>query len=461
LDPIALVTRLEFFIVTHGVKPVRVARESGISRQHLLRVRRGVMEPSRWKIAQIVSALRRLTLLNVQPAEVFELSVEENGTWALAHVRAEAARGAEAYRAHVRASAQLVKDTLTLRPGDWRRALVERGVTEFVVREVLLRAHRVLDAKPLRAIQLLTLAEQLVDELPTLTSPYLRHAMRGRTFLDRAFANRVLGHFNEAANLLDRAEEEYRQDPACTHELGQTWYERAALRFKLGELDTTLAYARQARSIFVLTGDRRRTAKARMIEACVLVDRQALHAARDAFREAARFFRAFEDQESLSCALLNLGSTEMRLHQLERARKLFDAAQAGFTKLKMHGEVVRTRWNLAHLVAFHEDLERGLPLLQQARNDFITLAMTGDAAFVGLDLARALYALGRTEEPAALCRTVIAEFEASGATGNVREALAYLRERVDHQNATADLVAEVRAFVERAPHHPEAVFSLQ
>jgi tetratricopeptide (TPR) repeat protein len=461
LEPLTLVTRLEFFLVTRGLKPVHIARESGISRQHLLRVRRGVMEPSRWKIAQIVSAVRRLTLMDVQPTELFELSVEENGTWALAHVREEAARTTEVFRAQVRDAAIVVKETLTGRVGDWHRTLVHHGVTEFIVRHVLLTAHRIVDARPARAIQLLNLAEQLVDDLPTLTSSYLRCAMRGRTFLDRAFANRVLGHFNEAASMLDRAEEEFRQDSACTHELAQTWYERSALRFKVGDLDMTITYARQARNIFVLTGDRRRTAKARMIEACVLVDRHSLHAARDAFRDAARSFYAFEDQESLSCALLNLGSTEMRLNHLVRARKLFEAAQLGFAKLKMHGEVVRTQWNLAHLVAFHENLIRGLPLLQQARNDFATLHMTADAAFVGLDIVRALFAAGRVGDAGALCRIVIPEFEESGVSANVREALAYLRAAVERRDATAELVAEVRTFIERAPHHPDAVFLVQ
>jgi tetratricopeptide (TPR) repeat protein/DNA-binding phage protein len=458
LSPNALVTRLEFFLVKHGLKPVQVARESGVSRQHLRRVRQGAMEPSRWKIAQIVSALRRLTLMEVQPSDVFELTVEENGTWALAEVREEAARRTETYRQEVRAGASFVKDTLAARPDEWRHRFIQRGVTEVVVRQLLLSAHRILDAKPARAIQLLAVAEGLVDELPPSTSEYLIHAMRGRAFLDRAFANRVLGNFHEAAVSLDSADAEYRQHPQCTHELGQAWYERAALRFKLGDLDATMTYVHQARSIFVLTGDRRRTARARMIEACVLVDRNLLPRAREAFREAAMIFRAFEDQEALACALLNWGSTEMRLRHQVRARKLFQNALALFVDLQMPGEIVRTRWNLAHLVTFYEDIGRGLPLLRAVRDEFTKLGMIGDAAFVGLDLVRALYANEEPGEAAAWCRRIIPEFETSGATKNVREALAYLRAAAERREATADLAAEVRAFIERAPHHPDSVF---
>ncbi|HEY3053460.1 MAG TPA: hypothetical protein VGK04_08745 [Thermoanaerobaculia bacterium] len=70
-------TRLEGFIREHALKPAHVARESGYSRQHLLRLRRGQMEPTRACIAAIVSACRRLTQMRVQPEELFDF--EERG----------------------------------------------------------------------------------------------------------------------------------------------------------------------------------------------------------------------------------------------------------------------------------------------------------------------------------------------------------------------------------------------
>ena len=72
-------TRLARFLRVYQVKPAHLARESGYSRQHLLRVRKGEMEPTRACIAAIVSGCSRLTRRIVQPEELFELSEGRSG----------------------------------------------------------------------------------------------------------------------------------------------------------------------------------------------------------------------------------------------------------------------------------------------------------------------------------------------------------------------------------------------
>ncbi len=71
-----MATRLETFLKSRGIKPAHLARESGYSRQHLLRIRTGRMEPTRRCIAAIVSACRRLSRENVKAADLFELEDE-------------------------------------------------------------------------------------------------------------------------------------------------------------------------------------------------------------------------------------------------------------------------------------------------------------------------------------------------------------------------------------------------
>src|SRR6266446_6101829 len=66
-------TQLETFIQSRGIKPAHLARESGYSRQHLLRVRMGRMEPTRRCIAAIVAAIRRLSRERVKAVDLFEL----------------------------------------------------------------------------------------------------------------------------------------------------------------------------------------------------------------------------------------------------------------------------------------------------------------------------------------------------------------------------------------------------
>lgn len=66
-------TKLESFMKRYGIKPAHLARESGYSRQHLLRIRMGRMEPTRRCIAAIVSACRRLSRHQVHADELFDL----------------------------------------------------------------------------------------------------------------------------------------------------------------------------------------------------------------------------------------------------------------------------------------------------------------------------------------------------------------------------------------------------
>ncbi len=70
-------TRLESFIKSRGIKPAHLARESGYSRQHLLRIRMGRMEPTRRCIAAIAAACRRLSGESVRASELFELDEED------------------------------------------------------------------------------------------------------------------------------------------------------------------------------------------------------------------------------------------------------------------------------------------------------------------------------------------------------------------------------------------------
>ncbi|HYI12487.1 MAG TPA: helix-turn-helix transcriptional regulator [Thermoanaerobaculia bacterium] len=72
-----MTTRLEKFLKSRGIKPAHLARESGYSRQHLLRIRTGRMEPTRRCIVAIASACRRLSGEQVRAHDLFDLEGED------------------------------------------------------------------------------------------------------------------------------------------------------------------------------------------------------------------------------------------------------------------------------------------------------------------------------------------------------------------------------------------------
>ena len=66
-------TRLESFIRANGIKPSALTRIAGVSRQHLLRLRMGKMDPTRRVMARITMASAILLGRLVSHGEVFEI----------------------------------------------------------------------------------------------------------------------------------------------------------------------------------------------------------------------------------------------------------------------------------------------------------------------------------------------------------------------------------------------------
>ena len=68
---LASLTPLERFIKLHEIKPAHLAAVSGYSRQHLCRIRKGRMEPTRRCIAAILGGLRILSRGDLTVLDVF------------------------------------------------------------------------------------------------------------------------------------------------------------------------------------------------------------------------------------------------------------------------------------------------------------------------------------------------------------------------------------------------------
>jgi len=73
-------TRLEAFLRTLGIKPVRLGREPGYSRQYLLLVRKGLATPSARCKASILGGCRRLTRKRVRYGDLFDRDKRSTGS---------------------------------------------------------------------------------------------------------------------------------------------------------------------------------------------------------------------------------------------------------------------------------------------------------------------------------------------------------------------------------------------
>ena len=64
-------TKLETFIKSRGIKPAHLARESGFTRAHLLRIRMGRLRPDARCMVAVTVAVRRLSREYVYAADLF------------------------------------------------------------------------------------------------------------------------------------------------------------------------------------------------------------------------------------------------------------------------------------------------------------------------------------------------------------------------------------------------------
>lgn len=73
-------TRLESFLKRNELPPTVLARQAGISRQHLLRLRRGIAEPTRDVMVRLTLAASAMRVRRVFVVEMFKLTDSEEAT---------------------------------------------------------------------------------------------------------------------------------------------------------------------------------------------------------------------------------------------------------------------------------------------------------------------------------------------------------------------------------------------
>lgn len=454
-------TRLDLFLRSRDIRPMEFAREAGQSRQHLLRAKKGILEPTRRKIAAMVSAARRLTMEMVAPDDLFELASEEGGAWLTAADRRRAISAATSTARDRKQASELIASFATRPVAEWTERIRKRksGATEPVIRRLIAIGYKELVRNATRAHAILAVARELTADL-SQTIPELRVAFRGRTFLYQAHALLQMGRYDDALAALDDAEREYEGSPFSTNELAQTWYERAAIRFKRGELDEAARLIKRAINVFTVMGDTRRVAKARIIQGCILYERGNIAAAREQWLLVVEPLRLAEDLEAVAAISLNIGSAETLLGQVASAKVWLNRALAEFKKQANIGEIIRTQWSMAKLRLLHEDYEAGLRVLRMVHEQFISVSMPAEAGFVALDLVEQLVESSETNDDViALCRSAITAFERAGATLKMLEALGYLREAIARRKADAELVRHVRKYLERVGSGRDEIFA--
>jgi tetratricopeptide (TPR) repeat protein len=439
------------FRVSRGIKTADLVEESGYHRSHILRIRQATIEPGRDAIAAIVSALRRLSLEDVRPEIVFELSREESGPWKRERART-ASREIAAYRRERERTHRILGHVVREPRPRWADAARRSGRELFTAlsRAAMFEGRRLIDSNPENAEALYGLATTLADEASDISREY-RAFLAGRARLERANAFRQLGRYSAALPLLSDAERLFAGVPTCTHDLGRTWHARGSILFKMDGLDEALHALRLAVNIFAALDDQRRIARVQFVEGNVLFEQRRVEDARALWLSILPTFEAGRDRHSLASLLLNLGWCDLDRGDPAAARQWLHRAHERFGQLRSRADLARTSWALALTEARHGDREAGLRALRRSRDDLEAVALLTEAGMVALDIAEVLLLDAKNAaEAARLCRALPAFFEHAGAKKEMLKALAYLWEAANARRATPELVQRIRMEIKHA-----------
>lgn len=449
-----MLTRVELLRLSRGIAIPDLVNESGMSRQHLLRIRKGEIEPRRDMIAALVSAFRHLTLEDIQPDDVIELSREESGPWRKEHKNRITA-DIEAWKRERDGAADLLKELRALPSSEWLDMLIARGRSDAIVRALIFEGRDLIDTQPERAELYFDVAARLADQLTMLRREF-RMTLVGRAWLELANARRQLGRYTDALSALDVAERWFEGEPYATKELGRAWLAHGTILFKIGDLREAERYLHRAVNIFAAVDDHRRIARVRMVEAGVFFERSDFAGAREHWLSAAPALEAAKERHSLAIVWLNIGWCDLELNDAASARCWLEKALQAFTHLGCDVEVIRTRWCLARLTAIFENRNIGVRALAEVRTSFERHGLFIDAGMVSLDIAEALLLPpNRPKTAAQVCASLPELFRKAGATREAMKAITYLQEAARTGKLRVDDVKHVRVFLDRADERGE------
>jgi tetratricopeptide (TPR) repeat protein len=356
---------------------------------------------------------------------------------------------------------QLVPAMLAASAESWRSEMYLTPELRSLasLREMTNQARMLLDTNPDRAFRIATLAAEFAEVLPldSYTGDSV-FQLRGACWKEQANALRYLGRFKESLKALDRAEICFSHASANQFNLATVAYVRAMILCEIQRTNEALALARSSADVFLAHGDVQRYAHARIVEASIYNEQRDFARAKDTFMALLKPLKAAGDVGTLARVFNNMGHTLVQLNDLETAGTYFLQAMLMYQESGNAVGKIRSRWGLGRILVSSGRIEDGISRLRETREEFERVSMRHDAGLVSLDLAEALLAAGETREIHQICGSLVEQFSSLGMNSNAMKALAYLREAVETEAVTPDLVRHVREYLEDFSKQPARPF---
>lgn len=282
----------------------------------------------------------------------------------------------------------------------------------------------------------------------------------GDAWKERAIALAMIGKFHDAEDAAAEAEAAYAADPLATrHDLAIVQIVRANICIETDRLNDAEKLTASAALQFRSFGDTERYLNARVLQGNVYYTRRDYQNAAAVYEELIPIARKENLTVVLARALANAGETNACLGNYDAARRYFAESCVLWKELGNETDRVRANWSLSNILLNTGNVEEAIEGLEATYREFEALGIVNDAALSRLQLAEALLAGDRPEDVPAVLEGVVVAFSSEGLTRNANMALAYLREAVAANSIEAELIRDVRLYLEELPFAPERVFT--
>jgi tetratricopeptide (TPR) repeat protein len=234
---------------------------------------------------------------------------------------------------------------------------------------------------------------------------------------------------------------------------------RAIVHWSRNDWKEALACVRSAASTFAERHDAPRLFEAKQIEALILEGKGDRAAACANHELMHMFAKTMNDRELEGRTALNLAAARLDTGDIDGARTLFaDAAQI-FERLGAPLPAVRARLGIGRAELAAKRLDPATLILRTAIADLRRLSADNEASAATLDLAEALWMLGKNREVRSILASLVMFFRSSSTGDGADKAVLYLAERARAKLLTKPDIQHARSYIAELQRRPDLVFT--
>jgi tetratricopeptide (TPR) repeat protein len=233
---------------------------------------------------------------------------------------------------------------------------------------------------------------------------------------------------------------------------------KASLRRAQRRFDEALRLLQRAVELFLGHGERHRAGRSLVNASTVYHYAGNLESAVAVLRQALPLLDPEREPRLLLCARHNLVDYSASLERFQEAQRLYREARPLYRSFNEPWVQNRRKWVRGKIARGLGQLRQAETQFLAARDGFVAEGIPYDTALVSLELALLYAEQGRTEDLKRLAAEMVPVFASRHIHREALAALAFFRQAVEAERASAGLIATVAAYLRRAEGDPALRF---